>query len=44
MPGLVSATAERARTGKNTALLDFPPVKRTLLSFYDAIFRWYYDR
>jgi len=44
MPGLVSSTVARARTGKNNALLDFPPVKRTLLSFYDAIFRWYYDR
>ena len=44
VPGLVSSTAERARTGKNNALLDFPPLKRTLLSLYDAIFRWYYDR
>jgi hypothetical protein len=25
-------------------LLDFPPLKKTLLSLYDAIFRWYYDR
>lgn len=24
--------------------LDFPPLKRTLLSLYDAIFKWYYDR
>lgn len=25
-------------------LLDFPPLKKILLSLYDAIFRWYYDR
>ena len=25
-------------------LLDFPPVRRVLLSLYDTIFRWYYDR
>lgn len=25
-------------------ILDFPPVKKMLLSLYDAIFRWYYDR
>lgn len=23
-------------------LLDFPPVRRTLMAFYDAVFRWYY--
>lgn len=25
-------------------LLDLPPVRKILLSIYDAIFRWYYDR
>jgi hypothetical protein len=25
-------------------IFDFPPVKRLLLSFYDQVFRWYYDR
>ena len=29
---------------KKYPLLDFPPIKRTLLALYDAIFRWYYDR
>jgi glycosyltransferase involved in cell wall biosynthesis len=36
--------AQRARPARATALLDFPPVRRVLLSIYDAIFRWYYDR
>jgi glycosyltransferase involved in cell wall biosynthesis len=27
-----------------SGLLDLPPVKKILLSLYDAIFRWYYDR
>ena len=37
--------AARAKAGpRATAVLDFPPVRRALLSLYDAIFRWYYDR
>jgi len=51
MPGLVSTpalrgstTAGHARSGKNNTLLDFPPLKKILLSVYDGIFRWYYDR
>jgi len=44
MPGLSSATAGKATAGKKQVLLDFPPLKRTLLAFYDSIFRWYYDR
>jgi len=44
MPGQVSTIAVHARSGKNNALLDFPPLKKILLSVYDAIFRWYYDR
>ena len=35
-------TPTRSRAA--TALLDFPPVRRVLLGFYDKIFRWYYDR
>ncbi len=37
------ATA-RAKAVRSTTLLDFPPVRRTLLALYDSIFRWYYDR
>jgi hypothetical protein len=44
MPRLVSTIAVHARSGKKNALLDFPPLKKILLSVYDAIFRWYYDR
>jgi len=29
---------------KKRPLLDFPPVRRLLLGWYDRIFRWYYDR
>jgi glycosyltransferase involved in cell wall biosynthesis len=31
-------------SGAGQSVLDFPPVKRLLLSFYDQVFRWYYDR
>jgi len=31
-------------SGLKKSILDFPPIKRTLLSFYDSVFRWYYDR
>ncbi len=31
-------------SGLKKGILDFPPIKRTLLSFYDSVFRWYYDR
>jgi glycosyltransferase involved in cell wall biosynthesis len=37
-------TDEKPAVTKNRALIDFPPVKKTLLSLYDTIFRWYYDR
>lgn len=43
MPGMTSTTQTRT-VSKSNPLLDFPPVRRTLLSVYDAIFRWYYDR
>lgn len=44
MPGMASATASRTTSGQKSWLLDFPPLKRSLLKLYDAIFRWYYDR
>ena len=30
--------------GKRNLLLDFPPVRKAMLTFYDQVFRWYYDR
>ncbi len=49
VPGVAGKpAAEAVKTGANgkgsSPLLDFPPVKRVLLAFYDKIFRWYYDR
>ncbi|MBE0695887.1 MAG: hypothetical protein IH586_03100, partial [Anaerolineaceae bacterium] len=38
------AAAENSKKTPASALLDFPPVRRSLLAVYDAIFRWYYDR
>lgn len=44
-PGQASRRAvKHTKAGPTTTLLDFPPVRRTLLGLYDAIFRWYYDR
>src|SRR5512133_1480422 len=44
-PGKAAQRAvERSRRAPSTALLDLPPVRRTLLALYDSIFRWYYDR
>ncbi|MEW6649267.1 MAG: glycosyltransferase family A protein [Chloroflexota bacterium] len=37
-PRQVTGAARRSR------LLDLPPVRRLLLTLYDSIFRWYYDR
>ena len=42
--GKMSSTAVRAKTGRKNLVLDFPPLKKSLLSLYDSIFRWYYDR
>lgn len=39
-----TTTAKRPDPAKKHLLLDLPPVKKTLLGLYDAIFRWYYDR
>lgn len=36
--------AARANGRRSAALLDLPPVRKVLLSLYDSIFRWYYDR
>jgi len=44
LSGKTSRTEALAIKTKNNIFLDFPPVKRTLLFFYDRIFRWYYDR
>jgi glycosyltransferase involved in cell wall biosynthesis len=44
MPGMVSLTEVRKKTSRGNILLDFPPIKRVLLAFYDLVFRWYYDR
>ena len=44
MPGMVSATADRAVRSRRAGILDFPPVRKVMLGLYDAIFRWYYDR
>jgi len=44
MPGFVSSSQKRRKQVRMQQLLDFPPVKKGLLSLYDAIFRWYYDR
>ncbi|MEJ5313544.1 MULTISPECIES: glycosyltransferase family A protein [Anaerolinea] len=39
-----SAPVSQPVRRKVSALLEFPPVKKGLLSLYDSIFRWYYDR
>lgn len=40
----ITAPAPQPRRKKTSPLLEFPPVKKVLLSLYDSIFRWYYDR
>jgi len=39
-----SAPASQPVRRKVSPLLEFPPIKKGLLSLYDSIFRWYYDR
>jgi len=39
-----SAKQQTAQPQKRSKLLEFPPVRRALLSLYDRIFRWYYDQ
>lgn len=40
----VGSPAESPRPAAHRLLLDFPPVRRSLLYLYDKIFRWYYYR
>jgi glycosyltransferase involved in cell wall biosynthesis len=45
VPGIDPKGSDKAvQAGHRRLLLDLPPVKKVLLSLYDAIFRWYYDR
>ncbi len=44
MPGFTSPTQVAHQPVKMQRLLDFPPLKKGLLSLYNTIFRWYYDR
>jgi hypothetical protein len=44
LSGLQTDKISASATRKGSLVLDFPPVKRTLLGVYDAIFKWYYDR
>lgn len=44
LAGKTSRTEALAKKTNGNIFLDLPPVKRTLLAFYDWIFRWYYDR
>lgn len=39
-----SQAVGKKRGSRAAALLDAPPIRRALMSIYDAIFRWYYDR
>jgi glycosyltransferase involved in cell wall biosynthesis len=43
-PGQAARKDDSKRPARSNLLLDFPPVRRMLLTCYDAIFRWYYDR
>ncbi len=44
-PGQAAARAvNRAAGTRASRLLDYPPIRKTLLAMYDTIFRWYYDR
>ncbi|GAP19966.1 glycosyltransferase family A protein [Leptolinea tardivitalis] len=45
VPGIdPRGSGQAAPRPSNRRFLDFPPVRKILLSLYDAIFRWYYDR
>ena len=44
-PGQSARPAEEQhKPSRANALLDLPPIRRSLLALYDSIFRWYYDR
>lgn len=43
--GVASGAAARVKPPRRPSpILDFPPVRKVMLSLYDSIFRWYYDR
>lgn len=45
VPGIDPLGSDKAvQQQSRRRLLDLPPVRKILLSLYDAIFRWYYDR
>jgi glycosyltransferase involved in cell wall biosynthesis len=44
VPGQIVKNDQEKKSSTGKRLIDFPPLKRTLLGLYDAIFRWYYDR
>lgn len=44
LPGYTSSTEQAPKVSRKHWLLDFPPLKAGLLSLYNKIFRWYYDR
>jgi hypothetical protein len=44
MPKQGTGNSHSKQGRKPSTILDFPPLKKTLLSLYDSIFRWYYDR
>ena len=44
LPGNQSPTPQQTNQAKSHPILDFPPIRRILLHFYNKVFRWYYDR
>jgi hypothetical protein len=42
--GAAAASTKSSQPKPTSPVLDFPPVRKLLLSLYDSIFRWYYDR
>ncbi len=45
VPGIDPQGSDKAVSqASGRRFIDLPPVRKVLLSIYDAIFRWYYDR
>jgi len=45
VPGIDPQGSDKAvQQSSSNRFIDLPPVRKVLLSIYDAIFRWYYDR
>jgi glycosyltransferase involved in cell wall biosynthesis len=45
VPGIDPQGSDKAvQQSSSSRFIDLPPVRKILLSIYDAIFRWYYDR